>query len=414
MASASVGAPIVQPEGPPVPVEVMAAYDRLRTLERKRDRIAGTLHALKREHAAEHDIAQAEFYLRCVRDQVEIARREWDAVCPPRRGPSTIDYRALAGAPPRRPAVPPRPLVCARISTRPRERHEQRRTRRSSSSDDSGDGLDSDSDGDPAAGGALNAACGGENERIASALQFAALGCLIAPAAGKDPGGYLGKRWQRQATRDPDLIAAWWEAWPTANVAILPERALLPVDVDDPSNFERFQADHGQAPRTPRYLTGGGDRRERLLFAFPGDEALEGVGRKLAPGVQLRHSHNTNLVCVAAWLEPDTGRELQWLIELDEPLAQFPPAWRERANAPKPGKPASHWAGIVTRQYVTGCGDTHPDVLSLAAWKMRNLRCGEAVLELLLCWNNRHCTPPKPIEEVESIVAWVARQEAGR
>jgi hypothetical protein len=70
------------------------------------------------------------------------------------------------------------------------------------------------------------------NERVAAALRFAALGCRIAPAAGKNPGGYLGEEWQRKATRDPDLIAAWWQAWPLANVAILPDRALLPVDVD--------------------------------------------------------------------------------------------------------------------------------------------------------------------------------------
>jgi hypothetical protein len=253
--------------------------------------------------------------------------------------------------------------------------------------------------------------------RPAAARWFAAIGCRISPAAGKNPGGYLGAGWQHKATSDPDLIDAWWQAWPRANVVILPDRALLPVDVDDPPSFERFQAEHGEAPRTPRYLTGGGDGdRERLLFAFPGEEALEHATRTLAVGVQLRYSHNTNLVCVVPpGRNPDTGRELRWTIGLDDaPLASFPPAWLGCVVTPAPARPASHWAGIVSRDYVTGCGDTHPNMVSLAAWLMSRLRCREVVLELLLCWNERHCKPPKPAQEIESIVAWVVKREHDR
>jgi hypothetical protein len=253
--------------------------------------------------------------------------------------------------------------------------------------------------------------------RIDAALRFAALGCRIAPAAGKNPGGYLGAGWQHKATRDdPDLIAAWWKAWPAANVAILPDRALLPLDVDDPVSFKRFQTEHGPAPRTPRYLTGGDGGRERLLFAFPGDGVLSRADRKLCDGVQLRWSHNTSMVCIVPpGRNPDTGRELRWTIGLDEALrAPIPPAWLERVTTPKPGQPASYWAEIVTRDYHTGCGDTHPDMLKLAGWLMHRLRCGEVVLELLLGWNERRCKPPKPASEIESLVAWVAKREAGR
>ena len=133
----------------------MAAYDRLRTLERRHDRLVAALRALKREHAAEQ--AQGEFYLRCVRDQIEVARREWNALCPPRRGPSTIDYRALAGVAPRQHAAPPGPVVRARTTARPRECRHGRRTRRSSSSSsgDDSSGSTGDSDPDPPLGGLL-------------------------------------------------------------------------------------------------------------------------------------------------------------------------------------------------------------------------------------------------------------------
>jgi Bifunctional DNA primase/polymerase, N-terminal len=253
-------------------------------------------------------------------------------------------------------------------------------------------------------------------ERVDAALRFAALGCRIVPATGKNPGGYLGTGWQRKASSDPELISAWWRAWPQANVAVLGDRAMLPADVDDPASFERFQAEHGEAPRTPRYLSGGDGGRERLLFAFPGERALARADRRLCDGVQLRWSHNSALVCIVPpGRNPDTGRELRWTVGLEEaPLAPIPPAWLDRTRERKPGRGTSSWAQLILRDYQTGCGDTHPDVVSLAAWLMRRLRCGEVVLELLLCWNERHCKPPKPAGEIESIVAWVATREAGR
>lgn len=253
-----------------------------------------------------------------------------------------------------------------------------------------------------------------EGSRIAGALRFAGLGCRIAPAAGKNPGGYLGNIWQRQASRDPDLIRAWWEAWPAANVAILPDRALLPLDVDDPISFERFQLEHGWAPLTPRYLTGGDGGRERLLFAFPGEKALEGVDRKLAEGVQLRHSHKTAMVCIVPpGRNLDTGRELQWTIGLDDaPLAVCPTAWLERAAPPADGRPAGEWVERFCRDYVSGCGETHPSTMSMAAYLVRRLGSGQLALELLLGWNQRRCHPPKPEREIREQVLWAAQREA--
>lgn len=203
-------------------------------------------------------------------------------------------------------------------------------------------------------------------DRVRSAFAFAQLGCKIAPATGKNPGGYLGRRWPDKATRDVDLIAAWWEAWPLANIAILPVRALLPVDVDNPDSFRRFEATHGAAPRTPRYLTGGDGGRERLLFAFPGSAALARASRQLAPGVQLRFSHDTNLVCIVPpGRNHDTGRELAWVIRLDEaPLAQIPAAWlKVAADSPSNGTGGGeHEAPRELVRY----GERHPYLVDFA------------------------------------------------
>ena len=250
-----------------------------------------------------------------------------------------------------------------------------------------------------------------------AALRFAALGCRILPATGKNPGGYLGTEWQHKATRDPDLIAAWWRAWPRANIAVLPDRALLPLDVDDPASFARFQAEHGDAPRTPRYLTGGDGGRERLLFAFPGAAALEHAGRMLAPGVQLRYSHNTNLVCIVPpGRNPDTGRELRWTIGLDEPRAPFPPAWLQAAVAsPSNGTGRGEHQAPVER---VPHGQRHP---YLTDWALRLLRGGITdvdTIEFHLAGEfERACVllpPPEP-GYFESLAKWAVESRiAGR
>jgi Bifunctional DNA primase/polymerase, N-terminal len=88
---------------------------------------------------------------------------------------------------------------------------------------------------------------------LGAALTFAELGCRVVPPRGKHPGGYLGHGWQRQATRDPEVIRRWYARWPEANVGILGDRTLLPLDVDDPASFQHLQAETVAAPDTPRF-----------------------------------------------------------------------------------------------------------------------------------------------------------------
>jgi hypothetical protein len=249
-----------------------------------------------------------------------------------------------------------------------------------------------------------------------AALTFAELGCRVVPEIGKNPGAILGDGWQEKATRDPDRIRDWFRRHPRANVGILGDRVLLPLDVDDAEAFEQLQTETIAAPETPRYWTQGADGRERLLFAFPGDEALAGVGRELAEGVQLRHSNTSALQClIPPSVNPESGLEQDWRIRPDEaPFARIPSEWLERVQpaAGRAGKPRSHWVELVQRHYHTGCGQTHPDVVSLAAFLVKKLGSGRLALELLLPWNAVHCHPPKPAEEITEIVAWAARKEA--
>jgi Bifunctional DNA primase/polymerase, N-terminal len=247
-----------------------------------------------------------------------------------------------------------------------------------------------------------------------AALAFAELGCRVVPAAGKNPGELLGAGWHQRASRDPEVFKRWWDMWPTANVAIIPDRALLPVDVDNPSSWELFLREHGPVPDTPEYLSGGDGGRCRLLFQFPGDEALAHGRRDLARGVQLRHSNDTNLICVVPpGINPDTGQELEWLTDLSAPLAEFPSAWLElltdNNSGPKRGR--DEW-GELMGETVTHVDGRHPRLMEIGAYLMAKLDSAAQTHALLLAWNEKCCEPPKPENEVTSIVLWLADREA--
>jgi hypothetical protein len=252
---------------------------------------------------------------------------------------------------------------------------------------------------------------------LGAALTFAELGCRVVPPRGKHAGGYLGNEWQLQATRDPEMIHGWYERWPEANVGILGDRALLPLDVDDPASFDRLQAETVAASETPRYWTQGAPGRERLLFAYPGDEALARADRKLADGVQLRHSNATALMClVPPSVHPETGLAQDWRIRLDDaPLAPVPREWLERVQpASGPRKPIGYWPRLFTRHYHFGCGDTHPDVVAMVGWLLWRTQSPVITRELMVAWTRVHTHPPKPDAEVLQIVADLARKEVGR
>jgi Bifunctional DNA primase/polymerase, N-terminal len=250
--------------------------------------------------------------------------------------------------------------------------------------------------------------------KVTSALTFIQLGCRVVAAEGKKPGVLVGGEWNRKATRDAETIRGWWRRWPAANIGIVPGRDLLPVDVDHPEAFEAFERGHGKAPPTPTYYTGGASGRRRLLFQHPGVE----LNDMLCPGVQLRDGERVSIV--PPGVNPDSGEAYEWIMAADEvPIAPMPSTWIEIARVKKNnpmsvGRPVGEWAEIFCRDYVTGCGETHPNTMKMAAYLVKKLGSGQLALELMLGWNRRRCNPPKPEREIVEQVRWAAQREARR
>jgi hypothetical protein len=244
------------------------------------------------------------------------------------------------------------------------------------------------------------------NPRLESALQFAAAGVNVAPALGKNPGALLGHDWPPQATTDERTIRGWWERWENANVGIVPGLALLPVDVDIPSSFARFQAEHGTAPPTPRYLTNGepGVVRERLLFAHPGRRRAH---THLCAGAQLRDGSLFSVVPPS--VNPDSGEPYEWVAAFDElPLAPLPSTWLAVLPDRKPPVERDEFATPVT------AGDRHDRLLRLAGYLIAKDIKPSIAVELLCGWNRRYCRPPKNDErEIAAIVEYAFEREGG-
>jgi Bifunctional DNA primase/polymerase, N-terminal len=254
--------------------------------------------------------------------------------------------------------------------------------------------------------------------RIESAMEFIELGCRVGPVDGKHPGGYLGADWHLKFTRDPELAATWFTRWPLANVGILPDKAVIPVDVDAWCGYEALVYEtQAPSPMTPEYLTGGGDNRKRLLFAY--DERIQAADRKLAPGVQLRHwvPGSALMSVVPPGVHAETGADIEWITALDEvPLAPLPEAWLERVARPGrgPARPPAHWADLAARP--PAVGDRHETLLSLAGHLIARDVHPRVAAELLCGWAAGRCTVAgeRSIsdQEVAEAVLYCAKREA--
>jgi hypothetical protein len=119
---------------------------------------------------------------------------------------------------------------------------------------------------------------------ITEALRLAKHGLAVFPCQprGKAPLGTLAPHGVHDASRDPEIIRAWWRAEPLANLGLATGAisGLFVLDVDRDHGGEDSLASlarhHGELPPTVVSLTGGGGRH--LLFRHPGFKVRNLVG----------------------------------------------------------------------------------------------------------------------------------------
>lgn len=241
---------------------------------------------------------------------------------------------------------------------------------------------------------------------LTAALQYAAEGLRVFPlqTRGKRP---RIKRWQEEATADPDRIREWWGRWPEANIGIVAGDGLAVVDVDTGGQSVREALvrllGEERLPATRIVRTGSGGIH--LYFRDDPDAPLPQTAGALGDGVDTRAAGRGYVVAPPS-LHPS-----------GEPYRVL----RDHALAPVPG-----WIrdriGVAAQNGVRSDGDggegaylqegqRNAALASLAGSMRARGMSPDAILAALLAENDARCSPPLPDHEVRTIARSVSRYE---
>lgn len=275
----------------------------------------------------------------------------------------------------------------------------------------------------------------GENEKLAAAQAYAAIGLRVIPvhtvtdgicSCGKRKCDSPGKHprtphGHKDASCDADQINAWWNSRPDDNIGIRTgaESGIVILDVDGPigeSSLEQLVVKHGALPETPTVSTGGGGRHIYFRHPLTTVPSRTGIARSIdvrgdggyvvAP--PSRHASGVNY----AWLVPPQAVPFadvsEWMLAL---MTGAPPTNGGTTNpllasavtltvsggdlATAPGVPQGSRRDELCRLVgiYLARGGTLPDVLTLA-----------------LKWSAR-CTPPFPTDETVQVVTSLTQKQ---
>jgi hypothetical protein len=215
------------------------------------------------------------------------------------------------------------------------------------------------------------------------------------------------------ATRDPEVIRAWWEKWPSANVGILTgrESGLVVLDVDPDHDGDEslamLEEYNGSLPLTCTSLTGGGGRH--FLFAHPGDRDVRcttklggysGIDLRGDGGYIVAPPSNHESGSLYRWQEGQTPR--------GEPLAPLPSWVISLRDDSQPTTEATPLGNDCIPD-----GERNSTLTSLAG-SMRHRGMTPGAIEAALLEDNRtRCQPSLSDSEVRGIAKSIGQYPAG-
>jgi hypothetical protein len=185
---------------------------------------------------------------------------------------------------------------------------------------------------------------------LAAALDLAAQGWAVFPCKwqGDDAKAPLTINGHHDASRDPDVIRAWWTRWPQAMIGAPVPDPFIVVDVDPRNNSEgltELENLVGPIPSTLTVWSGRRDGGRHLYFQRPAGPV---TSTKLPEGIDLKAA---GYCVVPPSIHPASGAPYAWI---HRPAATMPVRLRELLRPPPPRR----WTGGRKS------GDGH----SLVAW----------------------------------------------
>lgn len=223
---------------------------------------------------------------------------------------------------------------------------------------------------------------------VDAALAYAARGWPVFPLEprGKQPLGRLARHGLHDASTSVEKVAAWWHAFPTANIGLRTGVAFDVLDVDGPEGRESLMAHMGELAvgldSGPWAWTGGDG--DHLLYRPTGHGNRAGI----LPHVDWRGAGG--YIVAPPSIHPDTGAAYEWESSHDrhggpdEPLVAVP-GWLLELVAPPPPAQRSE-PSRSTRPAPAGYGaralEGELAALALAPEGQRNHRLNVAAFNL--------------------------------
>ncbi len=212
---------------------------------------------------------------------------------------------------------------------------------------------------------------------VQAAMQYASLGWLVVRlhsvdasgvcscaegkqcrSAGKHPD--LGKNWQNKASDDEEVVSAWWEQKPTANVGVKfgPKSGIIDIEFDS-AEGKAFADKHLASIVTPSFKSSksvhrlfrwSSDLPDQAVVNIGGLEIRIGGGKKGAQSVFPPSRHHTGVFY--EWLPGLSPWECE---PVDVPAQVLAMLWNGGEPTEVNGKdrrPKEHWEAIAS-----GVGD---------------------------------------------------------
>lgn len=195
------------------------------------------------------------------------------------------------------------------------------------------------------------------------------------------------------ATRKLDVIEAWWDDDPNANIGVATGNGLVVIDVDGPEGEEslrKLEQLLGQLPETLQVRTGKG----RHLY-FHCDSQIASCNGKW-PKIDIKAESG---YVIGPGSTHQNGATYQFVDE-SIPRAELPPAWLTALQQERPAKPentATNSQGLVFE-------GRRNDYLSDRAYHYKKTGLdGEVLFQAVNHLNHKYCSPPLPDREVRDI-----------
>lgn len=245
------------------------------------------------------------------------------------------------------------------------------------------------------------------------AYNYPTLGFAIHPLISKrkEPSTRNGCK---DASKDPDVITAWLNRWPDANIGIATGKAsgFWVLDIDGEAgkaSLHELEQKYGDLPATKEVITGTGGRH--LYFLMPHNIEISNSVRRLGPGLDVRG--DGGYVVAPPSVHPN-GNTYEWAPNSGESI-QAAPEWllnllKAPADSPK------HAASSDWRELIKGVpeGQRNDALARISGALLSSNLSPDIAKEICFALNDARFEPPMDYEEVERTFNSIAQREASK